>query len=94
MVGDASAEVGMLDSQIASLEAQQADLEGKLDLKYTADQIEADAKELGMVKRQYADNEYIDLGEEDEIIIYDDEENDDNLGLSSLLAAFGINPRD
>jgi hypothetical protein len=94
MVGDASAEVGMLDSQIASLEAQQADLEGKLDLKYTADQIEADAKELGMVKRQYADNEYINLGEEDEIIIYDDEEKDDNLGLSSLLAAFGINPRD
>ena len=74
MVGDASAEVGMLDSQIATLEAEQADLEGKLDLKYTADQIEADAKELGMVKRQYADNEYIKLDDEDTINIYDDED--------------------
>ena len=94
MVGDASAEVGKLDSQIASLEAQQADLEGKLDLKYTADQIEADAKELGMVKREYADNEYVKFDDEDTINIYDNEEDDEKVGLSSLLAAFGINPRD
>lgn len=93
MVGDASAEVGKLDSQIALLEAEQADLEGKLDLKYTADQIEADAKELGMVKRQYADNEYISINDEDEINIYDDEK-DENIGLSALLSAFGLNPRD
>lgn len=93
MVGDASAEVGKLDSQISLLEAQQADLEGKLDLKYTADQIEADAKELGMVKRQYADNEYITIDDEDEVNIYDDGE-EENIGLSALLSAFGINPRD
>lgn len=92
MVGDASAEVGKLDSQIAVLEAEQADLEGKLDLKYTADQIEADAKELGMVKRQYADNEYITIEDEDEINIYEEEE--ENIGLAALLSAFGINPRD
>lgn len=92
MVGDASAEVGKLDSRIASLEAQQNDLEGKLDLKYTADQIEADAKELGMVKRQYADNEYITIDNGDEIRIYDDGE-EENHGLTSLLSAFGISPR-
>ena len=93
MVGDASAEVGKLDSQIATLEAKHADLEGKLDLKYTADQIEADAKQLGMIKRQYADNEYVTMENEDEINIYEDKEQE-NSGLSALLSAFGLDPRD
>lgn len=91
MVGDASAEVGKLDSQIASLEAEQSDLESKLDLKYTVESIEEDAKALGMVKRQYADNEYITIENEDEINIYDDGQKE-NFGLSSLLSAFGLDP--
>jgi hypothetical protein len=93
LVGTAEGEVGKLDSQIASLKAEKADIEGKLDLKYTVDQIEADAKAMGMIKRQYADNEYITLKEDDEIVIYDDGK-EENLGLSSLLSAFGINPED
>lgn len=93
MVGDATAEVGRLDSEIASLEAQCDDLEGKLDLKYTADGIEADAKELGMVKRQYADNEFVTIENEDEINIYDDEK-EENVGLAALLSAFGLDPKD
>ena len=93
MVGEATAKVGQLDSEIASLKAEEADLEGKLDLKYTVEQIEADAKELGMVKRQYADSEYISLDNKDQIEIYDDGEKE-NVGLSALLSAFGINPKD
>jgi hypothetical protein len=93
MVGDATAEVGRLDSEIASLEAQYNDLEGKLDLKYTADSIEADAKELGMVKRQYADNEFVTIENENEINIYDNEK-EENVGLTALLSAFGLDPRD
>jgi hypothetical protein len=93
LVGTSEGEVGKLDSQIASLKAEKADIEGKLDLKYTVDQIESDAKAMGMIKRQYADNEYITLKEDDEIVIYDDGK-EENLGLSSLLSAFGINPED
>ena len=93
MVGDATAEVGRLDSEIASLEAQYDDLEGKLDLKYTADGIEADAKKLGMVKRQYADNEFVTIENEDEINIYDDEK-EENVGLAALLSAFGLDLKD
>lgn len=93
MVGDATGEVGRLDSEIASLKAEKADLEGKLDLKYTVEEIEADAKELGMVKRQYADNQYLVLSDENEVKIYDNGE-EENLGLSSLLSAFGVNPKD
>ena len=93
LVGTAEGEVGKLDSQIASLKAEKADIEGKLDLKYTVDQIEADAKAMGMIKRQYADNQYITLEDDDKIVIYDDDK-EENLGLSSLLSAFGINPED
>lgn len=89
MVGDATAMVGKLDSEIATLEAERDDLEGKLDLKYTVDQIEADAKALGMVKREYADSEYITIENDDEVKIYDDGE-EENFSLSSLLSAFGI----
>lgn len=93
LVGTSEGEIGKLDSKIASLKAEKADIEGKLDLKYTVDQIETDAKAMGMIKRQYADNEYITLNEDDEVVIYDDGE-EENVGLSSLLSAFGINPED
>ena len=93
LVGTSEGEVGRLDSQIASLKAEKADIEGKLDLKYTVEEIEADAKAMGMIKRQYADNEYITLNSDDEIVIYDNGE-DENLSLSTLLSAFGINPED
>lgn len=91
LVGTSEGEVGKLDNRIASLKAEKADIEGKLDLKYTADQIEADAKSLGMIKRQYADNEYITLNSDDEIVIYDDGE-EENVGLTALLSAFGVDP--
>lgn len=93
MVGEATGQIGRLDSQITSLKAEEADLQGKLDLKYTVEQIEADAKELGMVKRQQVDSEYISLDSEDQIEIYDDGEKE-NVGLSALLSAFGIDPKD
>jgi hypothetical protein len=89
MVGDATAIVGKLNSEIATLEAEKSDLEGKLDLKYTVEQIEADAKALGMVKREYADSEYVTIENDNEINIYDDGK-EENLSLASLLSAFGI----
>ena len=89
MVGDATAIVGKLDSEIATLEAEKSDLEGKLDLKYTVEQIEEDASALGMVKREYADSEYVTIENDDEINIYDDGK-EENISLASLLSAFGI----
>ena len=89
MVGDATAIVGKLDSEIATLEAEKSDLEGKLDLKYTVEQIEEDARALGTVKREYADSEYVTIKDDDEINIYDDGK-EENISLAALLSAFGI----
>lgn len=89
MLGNASGEVGELNSTIARLETQKSDLQGKLDLKYNVDEIEQDVKSLGMIKRQYADSEYLTVNGEEQIIIYE-EENEKSVGLASLLASFGI----
>lgn len=88
LVGNASGEVGTLNSRISVLEAEEADLQGKLDLKYNVSDIEADAKELGMIKRQYAENQYTTLESEEEVVIYGEEEK--SFGLASLLSSFGI----
>ncbi len=89
MIGSASGEVGRLNSEISVLEARQDDLEGKLDLKYNINEIEEDAKNLGMIKREHADNQYIPVEGDNEVIVYEGNE-DKNVGLSALLAAFGI----
>ena len=89
MIGSASGEVGRLNSEIAVLEAKQTDLEGKLDLKYDINAIEAEAKSLGMIKREHADNQYLSIKGDNDIIVYE-ESGDRNVGLAALLAAFGI----
>ena len=93
MVGSASGELGRKKSEMAQLEAQQAELQGKLDLKYNVNDIEEAAKSLGMIKRQYADQEYLTVNSGEEITIYDENE-DENVGFAALLAAFGIDIND
>jgi hypothetical protein len=89
MIGSASGDVGKLNSEISVLEAQQADLEGKLDLKYNINEIEEEAKSLGMIKREHADNQYIPTRGDNEVIIYE-ENKEQNVGLSALLTAIGV----
>jgi len=88
MIGSASGELGALNSEIARLEARQTDLQSQLDLKYNIADIEAEAKSLGMINREFAEDEYLSVGEDEKIEIYEQEEK--NVGLATLLAAFGI----
>ncbi len=88
MIGNASGELGELNSEISMLEATQSDLEGKLDLKYDINQIEKDAKDLGMIKRENADNRFVSADTRKDVIVYEDEESE--APLAALLAAFGI----
>ncbi len=89
MTGSASSKVGRLRSEAAVLEASHGELQSQLELKYNIDEIEAEAKSLGMVKRQTADNEYITVDGEEQIVVYEDGE-EERVGLATLLAAFGI----
>ena len=89
MMGNASGESSRLDSTIVKLEATQVELQEMLDVKYSIDEIEAEMKSLGMVKRQSVDNQYISQSREEQIIVYEDGESR-NFGLATLLASFGI----
>ena len=88
MIGSASGEVGELNSTISVLETKKTDLEGKLDMKYDIGQIEKDATELGMIKREHADNQYVSIEVDDDVVVYDGTE--ENVGFMALLSAFGI----
>ena len=46
-----------------------------------------------MIKRQYADGEYLTVNSGEEITIYDEKE-DEKVGLAALLASFGIDIND
>ncbi len=89
MIGSASGEVGTLNSTISHLEAEQTELQSALDLKYNIQDIEEDAKSLGMINSEYARKAYIDVSDGENIEIYEDEETD--VGFAALLSAFGIN---
>jgi len=88
MIGSASSEIGMLNSEISHLEAQETELQSALDLKYNIQDIEKDAKSLGMINKEYADKAYIDVVSDEEIEIFEEEEN--NVGFSALLNALGF----
>ena len=89
MIGNASSEVGSLNSQIAHLEAQQTELQSALDLKYNVQDIEEDAKSLGMINKEYAEKRYIDVAPEEDIEIYEQEET--SVGFAAFLNALGFN---
>lgn len=92
MIGNASSEVGSLNAQISHLESQQTELQSQLDLKYNVQDIEEDAKSLGMINKEYAEKKYIDVASDEDIEIYEQEET--NVGFSALLNALGFNVGD
>ena len=89
MLGNASGEVSRLNATIAKLEATQGELQELLDVKYNIDEIEAEALSLGMVKRQNADNEFVTLNREEQIVVYEDGDGE-KVSLATLLSSFGI----
>lgn len=88
MIGSASGEVGTLNSEISRLETKQTELQSELDLKYNIQDIEEEAKSLGMINREYADKAYIDVSSDEKIEIYEQKET--NVGFAALLNALGI----
>ena len=89
MIGNASGELGGLNSEIASLEAAQAELESELSMKYNINQLKNEVEDMGMIKIGYADNQYITIDNDCDVIVYETEEKE-NTPLMALLSAFGF----
>ena len=88
MIGNASSEVGSLNATISHLQTEETELQSQLDLKYNVQDIEEDAKTLGMINKEYARKAYLEVGEDEEIEIYEQE--DTKVGLAALLNALGF----
>jgi len=88
MIGNVSGEIGSLNTEISVLEAKQTELQSELDLKYDIESIKRDAEALGMISGKFAGGEYLEIGSEEEIEIFEQEEN--KVGIVGLLSAIGI----
>ena len=89
MIGNASGELGGLNSEIASLEETQTELESKLSMKYDINQLKNEVEDMGMIKMGHADNQYITIDSDCDVIVYDKEEKE-TTPLMALLSAFGF----
>ena len=88
MIGNVSGEIGSLNTEISVLEAKQTELQSELDLKYDIESVKKDAEALGMILGKFAGGEYLEIGSEEEIEIFEQEEN--KVGIAGLLSAIGI----
>ena len=88
MIGNASGELGTLNTRIAVLEARESELQSELDLKYDIESIKADAQQLGMISSEFVGGKTISAENDEEIEIYDND--GDKVGFAALLSAFGI----
>ena len=88
MIGNASGELGTLNTKIAVLEARESELQSELDLKYDIESIKADAQQLGMISSEFVGGKTIAAENDEEIEIYDNE--GEKTGFAALLSAFGI----
>ena len=88
MIGNASGELGTLNTKIAVLEARESELQSELDLKYDIESIKTDAQALGMISSEFVGGKTLDVEKDEEIEIYDNGE--EKTGFAALLSAFGI----
>ena len=88
MIGNASGELGALNTKIAVLEARESELQSEIDLKYDIGSIKADVETLGMIPSKFVGGKTIDAVSDEEIVVYDVE--DENGGFGALLSAIGI----
>ena len=90
LVSDANREAKELESELRALEIQRNELSLELDMKNDITLLRDKAvNELGMIRGEYVDAKYLDVGGNDSIQVYEDED-DKNVGIGAILSAFGI----
>ena len=88
MIGNASGELGELNTKISVLEARESELQSDIDLKYDIASIKADAEALGMISSDFVGGKTLEADADEEIEVYDSF--DEKGGFAALLGAIGI----
>ncbi len=88
MIGNASGELGELNTKISVLEARESELQSEIDLKYDIASIKADAEALGMISSQFVGGKTLEADADEEVEVYG--EADKGGTIAALLSAIGI----
>lgn len=88
MIGNASGELGAVNTKISVLEARESELQSEIDLKYDIESIKYDAESLGMISSDFVGGRTISALSDEEIEVH--EQDDVSGGFSALLSAIGI----
>ncbi len=89
MLSDAARDVKALENEVKELKIEEASLRLELDMKNDINILRQRATtELGMIGKEYVEADYLDMNGVDEIKVHED---DEEVGFSAILSAFGIN---
>ena len=92
MLSDANREVKQLQNELLELQMKESELRMELDMKNDVNLLrERATSELGMISKEYVEANYLDMSGTDSIKIYDNTSDDEGVGFSTILSAFGIN---
>ena len=88
MIGNASGELGKVNTQISVLEARESELQSEIDLKYDIESIKSDVESLGMISSDFVGGRALNALSDEEIEVH--EQDDVGTGFAALLSAIGI----
>ena len=92
MLSDATRDVKQLQSELLALQSEETVLRMELDMKNDVNVLRERAiSELGMISKEYVEANYLDMSGVDSIKTYDVTSDNEGIGLSTILSAFGIN---
>lgn len=92
MLSDATREVKQLQNELHELQGEENVLRMELDMKNDVNLLrERAVSELGMISKEYVEANYLEMSGVDSIKNYDNTSDDEGVGFSTILSAFGIN---
>lgn len=89
LMSGANREIKDLENELGKLTAVEKDLEAELEMKNDVNMLlDRATGELGMIRKEYVEANYLDVKGNDRVEIHDEEEKD--MGIAAILSAFGI----
>lgn len=90
LISGASRDVKKLEKELNQLKAEENDLSLELEMKNDVNLLRTRATdELGMIRKEYVEANYLDTRGNDAIEAYE-EEDKENVGIAAILSAFGL----
>lgn len=90
LISGASRDVKKLEKELNQLKAEENDLALELEMKNDVNVLRTRATdELGMIRKEYVEANYLDTRGSDSIEAYEEEEKE-NVGIAAILSAFGL----